>query len=89
MNRLIDEINVCDAVERLLNILERLGFLVEEQYVSDYHFFELYFKVSGNTDLIKDMSFEGFSRIENKLICNCHWSTVEIIESSRNSNISE
>ncbi|MBL7810978.1 MAG: hypothetical protein JNL57_02045 [Bacteroidetes bacterium] len=66
----------CEPVKRVIEDLKNLGFNLEEHRVSDFQ--ELYFRIHGNSHLIKHIDLTGFQRVDNKLICDCHWSTVEI-----------
>jgi ribulose bisphosphate carboxylase small subunit len=76
----VNDCPACEPVNRLVGTLLENGFKIIEQYLDDFHFHQLYFKVEGNINLLEVISMEGFSREENKFICDCHWSTVEIIE---------
>ena len=76
----INDCPACEPVSRLVGTLLENGFEIVEQYLDDYHFHQLYFKVKGDINLLEIMSLDGFSREENKFICYCHWSTVEIMK---------
>ncbi len=30
--------------------------------------------------MAQNLNHNGFKKVENKFICNCHWSTIELIE---------
>ena len=77
----VDDCPACEPVNRLIGILLQNGFEIVEQRLDDYHFHQLYFKLQGNDILLEIIDSEGFSREGNKYICDCHWSTVEIINS--------
>jgi len=74
----VDDCRACEPINRLINELLEKGFVITEQRLEDYHFHQLYFKLTGNIDLVDSYSVDGFSRIEQRFICNCHWSTIEI-----------
>ena len=76
----INNCPACEPVNRLISILLENGFEIIEQYLDDYHFHQLYFKVKGNINLLEIISINGFSKEENKFVCDCHWSTIEIVE---------
>jgi hypothetical protein len=76
----VDNCEACESITVALVTLEELGFVIKEQKLSDFHFKELYFLVSGDLSVIKNLKFDGINRVENKLICNCHWSTIELNE---------
>jgi hypothetical protein len=71
-----EELHGCEPVKRVIEDLKNLGFDIAEHRVSDFQ--ELYFQMNGNTGLLKHIDLTGFQRLENKLICDCHWNTVEI-----------
>lgn len=77
---LVDDCPACEPINRLIYDLKKHKFRLTEQRLEDYHFHQLYFQLMGNIALSEGISFEGFSKIGHKFICNCHWSTVEIIE---------
>lgn len=82
MNEIIvDHCRACEPITRLVNQLSEKGFVIVEQRLEDYHFHQLYIKIQGNLNLVDAYSVDGFSRVENKFICECHWSTVEITDS--------
>ena len=76
----VNDCPACDPVNRLIHDLEKQKFRLTEQRLEDYHFHQLYFKLKGNIASIEKISFEGFSKIDHKFICDCHWSSVEIID---------
>jgi hypothetical protein len=78
----VDGCRACEPVSRLINELLEKGFVIVEQRMEDYHFHQLYLKLRGNTNLVDSYLVDGFSRIEQKFICNCHWSTIEIEDNS-------
>jgi hypothetical protein len=79
----INNVEVCKPVETLVKHLLDENFSIIERKISDYHFHELYIKMSGrlnslNSDIIET---EGINKISNtEYYCSCHWSTVEICE---------
>jgi hypothetical protein len=76
----VDDCPACEPVNRLIHDLKKRKFKLIEQRLEDYHFHQLYFKLKGSIALIEGISLDGFSKIEHKFICDCHWSTVEIVE---------
>ena len=76
----VNDCPACEPVNRLMGTLLENDFQIIEQYLDDYHFHQLYFKIKGNINLLEIISIDGFSREGNKFICDCHWSTVEIVE---------
>lgn len=77
-----ENIEACQPVNELLNMLISLGFECKESKVSDYHFNELYFllkpkgdDIEVNTENIKIENIEILS--DKKFCCKCHWSIVE------------
>jgi len=75
----VDNCAACEPVNRLLNQLVENGFTVVEQVLRDYHFGELYFRVSGDKTLLDKLDTTGFTRKENTFTCECHWSGVEVV----------
>lgn len=75
----VDNCPACEPVNRLINDLKRIGFVLIEQRLEDYHFHQLYFKFSGDLGSFSNIDTKGFSKVENKFICDCHWSTIEIL----------
>ncbi|MEA5460199.1 hypothetical protein VB796_14170 [Arcicella sp. LKC2W] len=78
---IVDDCQACEPVNRLVNELLEKGFVIIEQRMEDYHFHQLYIKLQGNIDLLNLCRIDGFSSVENKFICECHWSTIEFITS--------
>lgn len=78
----VDDCPACEPINRLIHNLKKHEFRLIEQRLEDYHFHQLYFKLTGNIALIEEISFEGFSKINQKFICDCHWSTIEIMSNS-------
>lgn len=79
---IVDDCRACEPVTRLVNELLEKGFVIIEQRMEDYHFHQLYIKLQGNLSLVDSYSVDGFSRVETKFICNCHWSVIETVELS-------
>jgi hypothetical protein len=75
----VDDCPACEPINRLIRDLKKHKFRLVEQRLEDYHFHQLYFKLKGDIALIAGISFNGFTKNEHKFICDCHWSTVEII----------
>lgn len=75
----VDDCPACEPVNRLIGTLLENGFEISEQRLDDYHFHQLYFKLQGSGILLEILPSDGFSREGNKYICDCHWSTIEII----------
>lgn len=78
----VDDCPACEPINRLIHDLKEQKFKLTEQRLEDYHFHQLYFKLKGDIALIEKISLEGFSKIDHKFICDCHWSTVEIMGNS-------
>ena len=76
----VDDCPACEPVNRLICTLLENGFEIIEQRLDDYHFHQLYFKLYGSGILLEIVDSEGFLREGNKYICNCHWSTVEMVD---------
>lgn len=77
---LVDNCPACAPVDRLIGTLLENDFEIIEQRLDDYHFHQLYFKLSGSSTVLEILPLEGFSREGKKYICDCHWSTIEIID---------
>lgn len=75
----INNCPACEPVNRLVNSLMENEFELIIERVEDYHFHQLYFKLKGNLESLNKISVEGFKVIDNKYICECHWSTIELI----------
>ena len=48
----IENIKVCDPITVLIRYLENIGFKIVESKISDYHFHEVYIKMSGKKQMI-------------------------------------
>lgn len=70
----------CKPIALTIKILKDLGFTIIEQKLADHHFNELYIKMSGDISAISGKAFVGMHQVKNNLICDCHWSTIELIE---------
>jgi hypothetical protein len=81
----VDDCPACEPVNRLIGTLLENGFEIVEQRLDDYHFHQLYFKLKGIGILLEILNSEGFSKEGSTYVCNCHWSTIEIL----NTNSSE
>lgn len=75
----IDKIKVCDPIEKFLVDLQDLGFSIIEKKLRDYHFNELYIKLTGDLLLVPPNYLYDLEKYGNQYTCKCHWSTVEII----------
>ena len=75
----VDNCPACEPVNAFVNALTERKFEMLIQRIEDYHFHQLYFKFKGDFKLLSDISKDGFSNVDNKFICNCHWSTIEIV----------
>lgn len=82
MNRIVDNIKACDPIENTLIQLNKLGFRIVEQRLWDYHFAQLEFRLKGDLKNVQNVSFEGITRVGNFLKCDCHWSTIELLNDS-------
>lgn len=78
-NIIVDNCKACEPVNQLIQILSQNGFKIIEQKLEDYHFHQIYIKLVGNLNILDSLKTNGFTRIENKFICDCHWSTVELV----------
>lgn len=78
MVKVINESFACESINRLVTELINKGFAKKEERVEDYHFHQLYFKMVGDLKELETLDISGFKKIENKFICDCHWSTIEI-----------
>ena len=67
----------CEPVNRLMEELTSEGFTILESRLEDYHFHQLYFKVNAKISNIKHLGRIGFTRKDNFLVCDCHWTSVE------------
>ncbi|CAZ97521.1 hypothetical protein Q4603_21865 [Zobellia galactanivorans] len=75
----IEKVTVCKPIETLVKELKKNGFEIIEQKVSDYHFHQVSIKMSGNINLVKNISIDNIEKHdEHTYFCKCHWSTVEI-----------
>ena len=77
---IVDNCPVCNPIENLLNELREEKCVVVQEKVSDYHFYELYFKVKcpGKMDL--NLTIENIRKVSDHIYtCECHWSIVEMI----------
>ena len=75
----INNCSACDPINRLVNALLENEFELISERIEDYHFHQLYFKLRGNSDKLSKISLEGFKVVDNKYICECHWSTIELV----------
>lgn len=75
---IVNKCPACETINRLFTELINVGFTKKEERVEDYHFHQLYFKMVGDLKAIETIDIIGFTRIENKFICDCHWSTIEL-----------
>jgi hypothetical protein len=75
----IDDCPACEPVNNLIGKLLENGFEISEQRLEDYHFHQLYFKLTGNLDFLKRKSFVGFSKKKHTYFCDCHWTGVEVV----------
>lgn len=68
---------ICPVMRNLIDQLEERNIPLAESRMSDYHFHEFYFRVNANPEIIKTPHFEGAKVVENCIVCDCHWSTME------------
>jgi hypothetical protein len=80
-NRMVENCPVCDPINSLLDRLMLKDFKIVEAKLEDYHFHQLYFAVQGNLTILDKIESKDFTQKENKFICLCHWSTIELIQS--------
>ncbi len=76
----VEDCPACEPVNRLIHELKKQKFKLIEQRLEDYHFHQLYFKFKGNIASIANISEDDFTKNEHKFICDCHWSTIEIMD---------
>lgn len=77
MSRIVDNCEACDPVQNFTQFLEKNGLKVEDQKLADYHFKELYFRLSGTISKIP--KFDNINMVnKTKYVCECHWTTVEL-----------
>ncbi len=69
----------CEPISSAIEVLKNLGFCIQEQKLNDYHFKELYFLMRGDISKMDNQRFNGIDRVDYKLLCNCHWSTIELM----------
>ena len=71
---------MCEPIAALVQSLRHLGFTTIEQKVSDYHFSELYIKMTGkHNNEIDTINIPQIQRNNHSTFtCSCHWSTVEL-----------
>ena len=74
----VDQCFACDPLNRVLNELLESGFHIVEEKLQDYHFHQLYYLMEGDLSTINKIDTTGFQVVEGKLICDCHWSTIEL-----------
>lgn len=75
----INNCPACEPVSNLVNELLENKFEIITERIEDYHFHQLYIKLKGDLKKMNTISDEGFKVIDNKYICDCHWSTIEIV----------
>ena len=70
----IENIKVCDPITVLIRYLENIGFKIVESKISDYHFHEVYIKMSGKkTNDIDIISINNIQRYSERIfVCSCH-----------------
>jgi hypothetical protein len=75
--RRVDECPVCKPINDVLEYFEDNNFSIVSEKLDDYHFHQLYFKLKG-----KAIQFPIIEKIkihsETLLMCECHWSKVEL-----------
>ena len=77
----IENIKVCNPIKTLIQYLENKGFRIVEFKITDYHFHEVYIKMSGKkTNDIDTISINNIQRYSERIfVCSCHWSMVELV----------
>ncbi|MCX6162527.1 MAG: AraC family transcriptional regulator [Ignavibacteriae bacterium] len=81
----INKLEICEPIRLLVNELKDKGLKVIEFQQSDYHFNELYIQMKNenNIDIRQNFFKINISEIDrvsdNKFVCKCHWSVVELM----------
>ena len=75
----IDNCPVCDPIRKLTEQFIARKYHIVQQRVDDPHFRQVYLRLSGPkaSDL---PAMPGTVQVQNKYICDCHWSTLEFME---------
>lgn len=78
---IVNSIPTCVPIIEFLTLVVSRGFILSSQEVRDPHFNELSFKVKSNiADELGEVTVENITQCSSSMfICECHWSTVEII----------
>ena len=58
---IIENCSACYPVNRVINEIKTKGFTILDSKLEDYHFHQLYFKVSAKIDLVKEIDISGFT----------------------------
>lgn len=74
---IINNCPACEPVNRLVEDLGKKGFSMIESRLEDYHFHQLYIKFDITLSKLVDIDLSGFTKIDNFLVCDCHWSRIE------------
>ncbi|MCS6823555.1 MAG: hypothetical protein NZ529_04605 [Cytophagaceae bacterium] len=78
---IVDKCAACNPINRLINQLNDKGIEVVESKLEDYHFHQLYFKINASIEVTNDMSLDDLTKRDNFIVCDCHWSRVEFLQS--------
>jgi hypothetical protein len=76
-----DNIEICQPMVELVELLSNQGFVIFEKRLQDFHFHEIYIQMSGGGSVDIEIEIQGVKKIKrNRFVCDCHWSTLETVE---------
>lgn len=77
----INKLEICEPIRLLVNELKDKGLKVIEFQQSDYHFNELYIQMKNENNIdVSGINISGIDRVsDNKFVCKCHWSVVDLM----------
>ena len=81
MKHIVDGIEACEPINKLINILIKNGYIINSQTVSDYHFKELLFELTSQNSKTdnNNINIDCIKKHDDKtFVCDCHWSRVII-----------
>jgi hypothetical protein len=85
--KFVDKIAVCEPIQNALELFLQAKGQILKSEIGDYHFHELRFKIN-NLDLDKFnsivLNLKNIDLIKGNICaCDCHWSTIELIEGEK------